>query len=113
MNEFGAVTRGSPEYECRRGWATRRPDDTAFGRCWLTARLLLVDHADDQLLAVGADLGHVHGVADERQGVELSRNLGAQVVTDLPESFGKLVDEQSTTWSGHRRTGSWPWSVLP
>src|SRR5262245_22203324 len=48
---------------------------------------------DADLRAVGADLGDVHRVAEDGEGVELAGDFGAELIADLPDALGELVDE--------------------
>ena len=40
------------------------------------------------------DLGDVHGMPQQRQGVKRPRRFGPQLIAHFPQSLGELVDEQ-------------------
>src|SRR5436309_474821 len=55
---------------------------------------LRILHIDSDFRAVGADFGHIHGLAEDGQRVKLTGGFGAEIVTDFPNALRQLVDEQ-------------------
>ena len=55
---------------------------------------LSIDYTDPLLFTVAADLGDIHGMAQYGERMKLTGNLGPQLVTDLPQAFGQLVNEE-------------------
>src|SRR5436190_15837977 len=48
---------------------------------------------DSYLCAVRADLGNVHRMAQDRQRVKGARTFSPHLITDLPDTFGQMIDE--------------------
>ena len=57
--------------------------------------LELIDYLDSHLGAVRADLRDVHGGAQHRQRVERARTLSTHFVTQLPDTFRKMIDKDA------------------
>ena len=54
----------------------------------------LLHNSDAHLSAVRPNLWNIHRMAQHGQCVKRTWNLGAHFVANLPDAFGKMVDEQ-------------------
>lgn len=56
--------------------------------------LLLLIYGDMPLIAIAAELGHVHGAAQNRKRMEAARNFSKALITKLPDTLGQLIQER-------------------
>src|SRR5437762_14103308 len=52
-------------------------------------------YSDSYFCAIGPDLRNVHRVAQDGQRMKRARTLGPHFITDLPDAFRQMIDEES------------------